>query len=255
METAPYKVENYTLKNYEEYYTEFNRGKRKLLSNRFMIWAIIVVLVLWSWIGTNFNIMDLISGVANMCVFIFQDMLPPDFSSIGSFIGPALDTLYMSYTGLIFSVIFSLFFGFMAARTTTVHPMIAVLSRSFITLLRSIPAMVWGILLVAAMGRGPFAGTLALGLSGIGILGRAFADLLEEIDRHQVDALRATGASWFQTIGQGVWPQFKPGFVSWSLYKMDLNIREAAVLGVVGAGGIGYALEVYSSIRKRPLEY
>lgn len=255
METAPYKVENYTLKNYEEYYTEFNRRKRKLLSNRFMIWAIIVVLVLWSWIGTNFNIMDLISGVANMSVFIFQDMLPPDFSSIGSFIGPALDTLYMSYTGLIFSVIFSLFFGFMAARTTTVHPMIAVLSRSFITLLRSIPAMVWGILLVAAMGLGPFAGTLALGLSGIGILGRAFADLLEEIDRHQVDALRATGASWFQTIGQGVWPQFKPGFVSWSLYKMDLNIREAAVLVVVGAGGIGYALEVYSSIRKRPLEY
>jgi phosphonate transport system permease protein len=187
--------------------------------------------------------MDLFSGAANMTVFIFQDMLPPDFSAIGAFIAPALDTLYMSYIGLFFSVFFSLVFGVMAARTTAIHPIAAFLSRSFITFLRSIPAIVWGILLVAAIGLGPLAGTIALGMSGIGILGRAFADLLEEIDQNQTDAVRATGANWFQIIGQGVWPQFKPGFISWSLYKMDLNIREAAVLGVVGAGGIGYALE------------
>ncbi|MFA1818870.1 phosphonate ABC transporter, permease protein PhnE [Virgibacillus oceani] len=243
MNTPPYAVENYTLNRYEEKYREFNRRKKQLLHNRFIIWTIIAVLVIWSWIGTNFNMMDLFLGTAHISVFIFQDMLPPDLSTIGSFIGPALDTLYMSYIGLFFSVFFSLMFGVMAARSTTIHPVIAFLSRSFITFLRSIPAIVWGILLVAAIGLGPLAGTLALGLSGIGILGRAFADLLEEIDQHQIDAVRATGANWFQTIGQGVWPQFKPGFVSWSLYKMDLNIREAAVLGVVGAGGIGYALE------------
>ncbi|GAB3804868.1 phosphonate ABC transporter, permease protein PhnE [Virgibacillus kimchii] len=243
MNTSAYRAESNTLNPYEVQYRKFNHRNRKLSQNHFIIWAIIAVLVVWSWIGTNFNMMDLISGAANISVFIFQDMLPPDFTTIGSFIGPALDTLYMSYVGLIFSVVFSLFFGFMAARTTTIHPAIAITSRSFITFLRSIPAMVWGILLVAAIGLGPLAGTIALGLSGIGILGRAFADLLEEIDYQQVEAVRSTGASWFQTIGQGVWPQFKPGFVSWSLYKMDLNIREAAVLGVVGAGGIGYALE------------
>ncbi|MBP1968509.1 phosphonate transport system permease protein [Virgibacillus natechei] len=227
----------------EKQYAELKRRQRKLLKNRLMIWLIIAGLVIWSWIGTSFSMVALFSGATNITAFIFQDLLPPDFSTIGSFVSPALETLYMSYIGLIFSLVFSIFFGFMAAKNTTIHPIAAVISRSFIALLRSIPAIVWGILLVAAIGLGPLAGTLALGLAGIGILGKAFSDLLEEIDHHQVDAVRATGASWLQIMGQGVWPQFKPGFVSWSLYKMDLNIREAAVLGVVGAGGIGYTLE------------
>lgn len=224
-------------------YEEYLQRKRILRSNRFIILGVILAVIIWSWLGTEFQIRDLFTGLSNMAVFIFQDMLPPDFSTISSFIGPVLETLYMSYIGLFISVTFSLVFGFMAAKNTTIHPILAVFSRSLVAFLRSIPAMVWGILLVAAIGLGPLAGTLALGLSGIGILGKAFADLLEEIDMNQVDAVRATGATWLQTMGQAVWPQFKPGFVGWSLYKMDLNIREAAVLGVVGAGGIGFALE------------
>ncbi|WP_249869579.1 phosphonate ABC transporter, permease protein PhnE [Oceanobacillus saliphilus] len=224
-------------------YEAYKSRKRSLLYNRYFILGILAILIIWSWVGTKFHIMDLFSGFSNMAIFIFQDLLPPDFTTIPSFVGPILETLYMSYVGLLFSVTFSLFFGLMAAKNTTVHPAVAIVSRSFIAFLRSIPAMVWGILLVAAIGLGPLAGTLALGLSGIGILGKAFADLLEEIDENQVNAVRATGANWYQVIGQAVWPQFKPGFVGWSLYKMDLNIREASVLGVVGAGGIGFALE------------
>ncbi|WP_062049203.1 ABC transporter permease subunit [Bacillus sp. JCM 19034] len=131
----------------------------------------------------------------------------------------------------------------MAAKNTTFHPILALASRSIIAFLRAVPALIWAITLVVAFGLGALSGTIALALSGVGILGKAYADVLEGIDPKQVEAVRSTGASWFQVMGQAVWPQFKTGFVAWSLYKMDLNIREAAVLGLIGAGGIGYTLQ------------
>ncbi|SES36762.1 phosphonate ABC transporter, permease protein PhnE [Salipaludibacillus aurantiacus] len=224
-------------------YKDLQRRKKVILKNRLVLWAIIAALVTWAWTGTNFSIAFIYTGTANMAAFIFTDLLPPDFSAFGRYLQPALQTVYMSLVGMVISVIFSIFFGFMAAKNTSFHPAIAFTSRAIIAFLRAIPALIWGITLVVAFGLGPLAGTLALGLSGIGILGKAFADVLEEIDQGQVDAVKATGASWFQTMGQGVWPQFKTGFVAWSLYKMDLNIREAAVLGLIGAGGIGYTLQ------------
>lgn len=224
-------------------FIELNRRKRMIYKSRILLWSIIVGLVTWAWIGTSFNMLSIFTGITNMTAFIFTDLLPPDFSAVGRYVQPALQTVYMSFVGMVISVIFSILFGFMAAKNTTFHPLIAFLSRSIIAFLRAIPALIWGMTLVVALGLGPLAGTLALGLSGIGILGKAFADVLEEVDQGQVDAVKATGASWFQTMGQGVWPQFKTGFVAWSLYKMDLNIREAAVLGLIGAGGIGFTLQ------------
>ncbi|MFA9560012.1 phosphonate ABC transporter, permease protein PhnE [Evansella sp. AB-rgal1] len=223
--------------------SELKRRKKALLFNKVMIWSLLAFLVVWSWIGTNFSLSFLYTGITNITVFIFTNLLPPDFSAIPRYINPALQTLYMSYVGMVISVVLSLFFGVMAAKNTSFHPALAFASRSVITFIRAVPAIIIGMIFVVALGLGPLAGTLALGIGGVGILGKAFADILEEIDKGQVEAIRATGASWFQIMGQGVWPQFKTGFVAWSLYKMDLNIREAAVLGIIGAGGIGYTLQ------------
>ena len=186
-----------------------------------------------------------------MLLFIFVDLLPPDFSAIGKHIGPALDTLYMSYVGMVISVILSFGIGFLTAKNTTPHPILSVTCRMITGFLRSVPALVWGILLVAAIGLGPLAGTIAIGLSGIGILGKAYAEAIESIDNGQMEGLKAAGASWLQIMGQAVWPQFKSSFVGWSLYKLDLNIREAALLGLVGAGGIGY----YLQLSIKPFQY
>ncbi|WP_084787479.1 phosphonate ABC transporter, permease protein PhnE [Anaerobacillus alkalidiazotrophicus] len=227
----------------KDMYAELMRRKKILFKNQLFIWAIIIAMIVWGWTGTNFNLSFLYKGTTNMAVFIFTDLLPPDISAIGSYIQPALQTIYMSFVGMVFSVVLSIFFGFMAAKNTTFHPLVALVSRSIVAFIRATPALILAIILVVAFGLGTLSGTLALGISGVGILGKAFADVLEEIDQGQVDAVRATGASWFQVMGQGVWPQFKTGFVAWSLYKMDLNIREAAVLGLIGAGGIGYTLQ------------
>ncbi|WP_157796443.1 phosphonate ABC transporter, permease protein PhnE [Bacillus sp. FJAT-45037] len=236
-------VEEKQARSIDELYLDLLRRKRLVRSNQLVISAVLLALILWSWYETGFQLSSLYSGLGNIANFIVLDLLPPDFSAIGVYIKPAIDTVLMSYVGVVISVVFSLFFGFLAANNLTFHPIVAVISRSIIAFLRAVPALVWGILMVAAFGLGPFAGTIALGLSGIGILGKAYADILEELDEGQIEAVRATGASWFQVVGQAVWPQFKAGFVGWSLYKMDLNIREAAVLGLIGAGGIGSILQ------------
>lgn len=224
-------------------YQEWRRRKSMVRKNRAWILSIIFIAVVWSWYSTEFSLSYLFSGAGNIASFIFTDMLPPDFSSIPSFIGPALDTLYMSYAGMIVSVFISLILAFLIAPNTTFHPVLSFICRSVVVFLRAVPALVWGLILVSAIGLGPFAGMIAIGLSGVGILGKAFSDIIEEVDMNQVEAVRATGASWFQVAGQAIWPQFKSGFVGWSLYKLDLNIREAAVLGMIGAGGIGLALQ------------
>ncbi|PYZ92760.1 phosphonate ABC transporter, permease protein PhnE [Salipaludibacillus keqinensis] len=224
-------------------YSEYKRRRKIMLKSQGFITAIILLLAIWSIWGTGFNLLSLFFGTYEILVFIFTDMFPPDLTVIGQLIGPALDTLYMSYVGMVISVVVSLVLGVLAADNLTPHWTIARVSRAVTAFLRSVPAVVWAIILVSGIGLGPLTGTIAIGLSGIGILGKAYAEVLESIDGAQLEGVRATGANWFQVIGQAVWPQFKAGFVSWSLYKLDMNIREAAILGLVGAGGLGYYLQ------------
>ncbi|TMW72738.1 phosphonate ABC transporter, permease protein PhnE [Alteribacter natronophilus] len=224
-------------------YTEYKRRRKILLKTQGTVFGVIGLLALWSLWGTGFNLLSIITGTYDMFVFMFTDLFPPDLTAIGSLIGPALDTLYMSYVGMVISVVFSLVLGILAAENLTPHVIIAKVSRAITAFLRSVPAVVWAIILVAGIGLGPLTGTIAIGLSGIGILGKAYAEVLEGMDKNQIEGVRATGAGWFQVMGQAVWPQFKAGFVSWSLYKLDMNIREAAILGLVGAGGLGYYLQ------------
>lgn len=225
-------------------YDEYRQGKRTRIAKKMIVAAVIGLVVVWSWIGTGFSIMSFWGGLGNIFSFVFFDLLPPDLTVLKKLLGPALDTLYMSIVGVVLAMTFSIAFGFMAASTTSIHPIAAHVFTAIISFLRSIPALILGMFLVVTFGMGTFAGALALAISGIGILGKAYKESLEEINIGQVEALKATGASWIQIAGQAIWPQFKPGFVSWTLYKMDINIREASILGMIGAGGIGYALEL-----------
>src|SRR5206468_4361101 len=99
------------------------------------------------------------------------------------------------------------------------------------------------IILVAAYGLGPLVGTLALVISALGNLIRAYAEVLEEIDMAQVEAVRATGAKYLQVLAQAVWPQFWTGFIAWSLYQLELNIRSSTIIGMVGGGGLGFVIQ------------
>jgi len=118
------------------------------------------------------------------------------------------------------------------------------LARALLSFMRAVPDLVWALLFVAAVGLGPLAGTLALTVSYCGVLGRVYADVFEHADPRPLEALQSTGATRLQIFLRGVWPQALPHLVAYSLYSFECCLRAAAVLGFVGAGGIGYEISV-----------
>jgi len=118
------------------------------------------------------------------------------------------------------------------------------LARTILGFLRAVPDLVWALLFVAAVGLGPLAGTLALSVSYSGVLGRVYADVFEHVDPRPLEALQSTGATRMQIFLRGVWPQAVPHLTAYTLYSFECCLRAAAVLGFVGAGGIGYEISV-----------
>lgn len=221
---------------------DYRRHSRAVARSRAIVWIIIGVAFAWSTWSTGFGVLTFVQGLQGSFEFIFTDLFPPRLAGASQFIGPALDTLYMSYVGMVISVVLSIPLGVLGARNTTVNRALSYASKGTVSFIRAAPDLIFAIFLVAVFGVGPLAGTLAMGIGGVGILGKAYADGIEAIDMRQVEGIRAAGGTWLQMLGQGVWPQFKPTFITWSLYRLDLNIREAAVLGLVGAGGLGHSL-------------
>ena len=116
------------------------------------------------------------------------------------------------------------------------------MARAIIGLARAVPDLVWALLFVTAVGLGPFPGALALAVHSVGMLGRLFAETIEQMDMAPIDALALTGARRIQIFTQGVIPSVLPTLLGISLYRLDENIRSSLVLGFVGAGGIGFQL-------------
>lgn len=216
--------------------------RRAALTRNLVTWTILIGLFAYSMWGTSFGIGSLFSGLTESFQFIFVDTMPPRFEETPEFIGPLLETVYMSFVGVVISVAVSIPLGILGARNVTPSDTVVYLSRTVTGFVRAVPGLIMAIFLVAVFGIGPLAGTLALGIGGIGILAKAYADAIEEIDMGQIEGLRSTGARWLQILVQGVWPQFKPAFLTWSLYRLERNVHHGTVLGLVGAGGIGFAL-------------
>ncbi|MHB1216576.1 MAG: phosphonate ABC transporter, permease protein PhnE [Alphaproteobacteria bacterium] len=170
------------------------------------------------------------------------EMFPPDFSRLAKWLRPLVDTLAMSIAGTALAVILSLPLALVAARTTTPHPMIYYGSRLVLNLLRSIPELIMGIILVAMVGFGALPGVLALGIHSIGMVGKFFAESIEHVDPKPIEAARAAGATPFQVVVHAVLPQVMPQLADTTIYRWEYNFRASTVLGAVGAGGIGFEL-------------
>jgi len=168
--------------------------------------------------------------------------LQPDFTSRWKDISQGLvESLTMTVTSTVVGVLISIPIGIGAARNLAPLPVYAV-CRAIIALSRALQEIIIAILFVAMFGFGPFAGFLTLSFATIGFLAKLLAEDIEDIDAKQVEAVRATGASWWQTVNYAVQPQVMPRLIGLSLYRFDINFRESAVIGIVGAGGIGATL-------------
>jgi phosphonate transport system permease protein len=179
------------------------------------------------------------------------EMTRPDLSPefLKKLLPATLETLAMSALGTLIAAVLGLALALPAART---HERDAAPWRTWIRLLlnamRSIPELVWATLLLISAGLGPFAGTLALGLHTTGVLGRLFAESLENAPKHVADNLRTHGASGVQVFWYATFPTVLPQLMSYTLYRWENNIRAAAVLGVVGGGGLGQMLAFHMGL-------
>lgn len=171
-----------------------------------------------------------------------QGFLVPDFTSRWNDIYAGLmESLTMTVTSTVAGILISVPIGIGAARNLAPVPLYLG-CRAIITLSRSFQEIIIAILLVAMFGFGPLAGFLTLTFATIGFLSKLLAEEIEDCDLSQIEAVRATGASWWQVVNYAVQPQVMPRLVGLSLYRLDINFRESAVIGIVGAGGIGATL-------------
>jgi phosphonate transport system permease protein len=168
--------------------------------------------------------------------------LQPDFTSRWRDISQGLiESLTMTLTSTVVGVLISVPIGIGAARNLVPRPVYLV-CRAIVAVSRSLQEVIVAIFLVAMFGFGPFAGFLTLTFATIGFIAKLLADDIEEIDETQAEAIRATGGTWFQLLDYAIKPQIMPRLIGLSLYRLDINFRESAVIGIVGAGGIGATL-------------
>ncbi len=175
---------------------------------------------------------------------LLKRMWPPDLASYPTEIHAALlDSLHIATVGTVLGVAMALPFGFLAARNVTPWVWLNWLARLVLIATRSVNTLVFALFFVAVFGPGALAGTLAIAFHSIGFVGRLFSEALENTSPGPIEALQAAGAPGASVISFGYWPQVAPAFWSLVLFRWDINVRESIVLGLVGAGGVGMALD------------
>lgn len=158
------------------------------------------------------------------------------------------ETLLLSYVGTTIGALGAFVLNFLAAANLSPHPVLRFVVRRSLEFCRTVPSIVFALIFVIAFGLGPMAGVLAIAIHSIGALGKLYSEQAENIDMKPLEGVRSTGASWMSAVRFAVLPQVMPGFASYTLLRFEINVREASVMGFVGAGGIGQ--ELVAAVRK-----
>jgi phosphonate transport system permease protein len=158
------------------------------------------------------------------------------------------ETLLISYVGTLVGAILAFVLNFFAAENTSPAPWLRFTVKRFLEFCRTVPGIVFALIFVIAFGLGPMAGVMAIAIHSTGALGKLFSEIVENADMNPIEGLRSTGAGWTSCMRFAVLPQVSAGFASYTLLRFEINVREASVMGFVGAGGIGQELLV--AVRK-----
>jgi phosphonate transport system permease protein len=158
------------------------------------------------------------------------------------------ETILISYVGTLIGAVFAFALNFLAAENTSPARWLLFVIRRLLEFARTVPGIVFALIFVIAFGLGPMAGVLAIAIHSTGALGKQFSEIVENADMKPVEGVRSTGASWMSCMRFAILPQVVAGYASYALLRFEINVREASVMGFVGAGGIGQELVV--AIRK-----
>lgn len=224
---------------------------RRALAPRLLNWSIWLIFALLLGISlreTNFRLDDLWGSTVRFVRF-FANFWPPDWErALPQIWGPLIQTLQMAWLGTLFGVILGAPWIFWSSRNTAPHPLIMWLARTFLTIVRSIPDLLYAAVFVGVLSFGPLPGVVALTIFTFAILAKLGSEYVEAIDPGPIEALKAAGANGTQVIVYGVIPQVAASLISYILYIFEVNVRASTILGFVGAGGVGQTLQVYISL-------
>jgi phosphonate transport system permease protein len=253
------------------HHIEVLRGSpRRLLWSRRVgsgsVALLIALVITWSFYATGFfNVARANSGLWTRVIHFVGEMFPPDINPafLGSLFVPLLQTIGISVIGTLIGIVIGAVLSLPATSTLTlgygdgagkssrferiVRWLIYLSARLALNVLRSIPELVWVLVCILAVGLGPYAGTLAIGIHTGGVLGKLYAETLEEVPVRPIEALRASGARPLQILLWGIWPQARPALVSYTMLRWEANLRVSTILGLVGGGGLGQA--IYTNVQ------
>lgn len=215
--------------------------RHRRMAVRLLVTAFLLLILWLAADRIQLSVSNVVDGIPNMADF-FGRMFPPELSYMKFLIAPTVETVQIAAWGTVIAVVLSGPLALLAARNTSPHAIVYFVTRIFLNLLRSINELIYALLLVSAVGLGPFPGVLAIALHATGMLAKFVAEEIEHVNRGPVEALQAAGAGRMQTILFGILPQVFPAMVGYILYRFDVSIRSATVLGLVGAGGLGFSL-------------
>jgi len=186
--------------------------------------------------------------LANISRFA-RRFFPPDFSVAGETLASLGETVQIAVMATAFAVVVSVPLAIAGAQTMSPRWLV-VIARMVMNCIRTVPSLIWALLAVAIVGANPLAGVIALTFYSMGYLGKFFSDAFESVDVEVARGLRALGAGTIQAFQYGLWPHAKPLTWSYSLWMLEYNIRSAAIIGFVGAGGVGMQLHTYTEYRQ-----
>jgi len=240
---------------FEVEYAAYRRAKRAYAA---LFSAAFVVCLVAAGITAKFDIFTLLQGLPRTTEFL-ERMVPPIglatfthdvrewYWDINKWLGSLLNTLLMAYLATVLGTAIGGFFSFFAARNLARHYVTYWVTRRGLEIARTVPDIVWALLFVIAFGIGPLAGILAITVHTIGAQGKLFAEVNENVSPLPIDGIRAAGGTWFQEIRFAVLPQVIPNYMSYTFWRLELNVRSATIVGFVGAGGIGH--DLFTSIQ------
>lgn len=211
--------------------------------------AMLALIVMFSFVYLRVSPVAVFAAFPSFIRFFNHNFLPPNFTGIAGQLPIVWRTLMFAVVGTYISAILAFIFGLLMARETNSITPLRVFIRFIVSFLRNVPLLVWGTVLVFIFGIGSMLGVVALVMATLGFLSRSYADSIDEIAGNKLEALKANGAGRIQIMFHGLIPEFIPAWINWTLFSFEINIRASAVLGMVGAGGLGLLIQTNLDLR------
>jgi len=209
---------------------------------------LVIALYVWTFIGIDIDWARAIERSINNFQRVIPRLFSPDWAAIGEVTLSIIETLFIAFAGSLMAAILSVPLAFLAAKNM-MGRYLSIGGKWLLSAVRAFPDLILAILFVVAVGPNAFAGVLAIAIGSTGMLGKMFSEIIESIDMDVVEAMQANGANRIQVLFYAVIPQIIPEFLSYAIYRFEVNVRASSILGIVGAGGIGTMIIFASSNR------